>query len=62
MFTVYGLKGGVSDGTTFGGRELCIDGGNVKGAGGVPPLGGPEDSRNVRSASQVGGMGVFICG
>ena len=62
VFTVYGVKGGVSDGTTFGGRELCIDGGNVEGDGGVPPLGVPEDSRNFRSASQVGGMGVVICG
>ena len=41
---------------------LGSDGGNVEGAGGVPPLGGPEDSRDVNLASRAGEMGVVIGG
>ena len=41
---------------------MCIDGGNSEGCGRVLPLGGPEDIRDVRSTSQVGGMGVVIGG
>ena len=38
------------------------DGGDVGSAGGVPPSGFLEDSREVRSASWGGGMGVVIGG
>ena len=33
--------------------------GNVDSAGGVPPSGGPEDSRDVREASRGGCIGLF---
>ena len=42
-------------------RELVIGRGYVEGAGGVPPSGGPEDSRDVISESWRGGM-VLISG
>ena len=38
------------------------DEGNVEGAGGVPPSGGPEDSRDVSLENRGGGMGVVIGG
>ena len=42
--------------------ELGSDGVNFKGAGGVQPSVGPEDSRDFISASRVGGMVVVISG
>ena len=36
------------------------DGGNIEFDVGIPPSDGPEDGRDVRSASQGGGMGVVI--
>ena len=36
------------------------DRGNAEDTGGVPPSGGPEDSKDVRSESWGGGMGVVI--
>ena len=62
MGTGNDLKGRVSDGATFRDQDLVIDGCNDEGAGGVPPLGGPEDIRDVRSASQRGVTGVVIGG
>ena len=41
---------------------MVNDEGNVEGAGGVPPSGGPEDSRDVSLENQGGGMGVVIGG
>ena len=36
---------------------MVSDGGYAEGDGGVPPLGGTEDTRDVSSVSQGGGMG-----
>ena len=41
---------------------MDIDGGNAEVDGGVPPLVGPENIRDVRLANQGGGMGVVIGG
>ena len=43
----YDLQGGGSDGATLWERELGSDICDAEGAGGVPPLGGSEDSRYV---------------
>ena len=56
------VKGSGSDGATLRDQELGSDGGNDEGFGGVLPLGGLEDIRDVSSASRGGGMVAEICG
>ena len=56
------VQGSGSDGAALLEIELGSDGGYDEGDGGVSPSGGPEDSRDVRSESHGGWMGVVIGG
>ena len=54
------VQGGGSECATLRDWESSSDKGDAKGAGKFWPSGGPKDSRDVKSASQVGRMGVAI--
>ena len=56
------VQGGGPYGDTLQDRELGSDRGDAEGAEGVPPSIGPKDSRDVKLASRVVGMGVVIGG
>ena len=59
---VNNIQGGGSNGDTSRERELGSYGGNDEGDGRVPPLVGPEYSRDVNSTIWGGEMGVVIGG
>ena len=57
------LQDGSIDGADLREWELCSDGWDSEGAGGVPPSSGSEYYRDVSLTSLVGGMVVVIgCG
>ena len=56
------VQGGGLDGATLREKYLGSDRGDAEFYVGVPPLGGPEDSRYAISESRGGGMGAVIGG